>query len=149
MLRPPEGRNFLPGRSMSWPLNGTWCHGCILFGTVGCTCLARDLAVLVFSISVRHGAVDHLLLESAPQPEATLLGAGVALPVPPLVQRYHAWAGGQQCLASRCPQVPRPHHICSYTHTSSTCLTPGVLILQDGTRTVKRWLPSQVSSSIH
>ena len=42
---------------------------------------------MVFSVgvSVRHGAVDHLLLESAAQPEAALLGARVALPVPPLV----------------------------------------------------------------
>ena len=138
MLQPPEAR------SMSWPLDNRRCHGSALFG------IGRQAAHvlqepcqsgILYLCHCRRGAADHLLLESAVQPEAALLGAGVALLVPPPVRLYREIKPGQEKSKVWC-QGARPRHSCSYCHTSSTCLTSRVLVLRDGTRMMKRWLSS-------
>ena len=89
-----------------------------------CTCLARALLAWDFvSLSLLawpRGTGDHLLLESAVQPEAALLGAGVALLVPPPVRLYREIKPGQEKSKVWC-QGARPRHSCSYCHTYSTC----------------------------
>ena len=119
MLRPPEAR------SMSWSLDDRRCRGGVLsgIGLQAAHVLQEPCqSGILYLCHCRRGAADHLLLESAVQPEAALLGAGVALLVPPPVRLYREIKPGQEKSKAWC-QAARPRHSCSYCHTYSTCLT--------------------------